>query len=437
MWAIRNAGALRGLTVGRELANYPARNPPGEGVATRMPHVTTPLRVLLATTATPDDRKTVCCARSLGRAGAWVAVGADRFWGQAYYSRHVRRRVRYPHPRLGVPAFVEALDRHVHATGCRAVLAMNDYTQLALAAHRDALPAGVVTALPSFETVDLACDKMRTLELARRLGIETPHTWAVHNEDDLHQAADRVGYPCVMKLRRGAGAIGFRVLPDRDSLIAAYRQPRLPSDLVYDRDCLLVQEYIPGETRDACVLLCHGEPRAGYTQRRVRTYPAEGGVGTLVETTDEPGLLARANRLMSALNWHGPAQVEFRVDPRTGAARLIEVNGRLWGTTAVAVRAGVDFPLLTCRLAVDGDVPPMRGYRVGLRYRFPFPFGLLALAEDGLRLSTTRDFFAPARGVCSDLSWRDPLPHLAEAGYIVRRAIARRSLRPQPATQRA
>ena len=203
--------------------------------------------------------------------------------------------------------------------------------------------------------------------------------------------------------------------------------------MAFDREHVLVQEYVPGEVHDACVLCEHGEIRAGLTQKRLRAYPAEGGIGTVVETTQEPELLDRARTLLQALRWHGPAQVEFKVDPQTGRTWLLEINGRFWGSTGVAIRAGINFPLLTCKLALAEDLGSSPEYAVGLRYRFPFPFGLLALAERGSRRQSLRDFFAPRRDTFSDLMWSDPLPLIAEVLYIGRRAWQRRSLRAREA----
>jgi len=307
---------------------------------------------------------------------------------------------------------------------------MNDYTTVALTRGGKSLHPAVATALPPAASLEVAGDKSQTLALAHSLGIETPRTFDVEDADHLREIAENIDIPCVFKLRRGSGAVGFRVLESRQQLLNAYKEPRGPSDIAFDRRHVLVQEYVPGEVHDACTLCDHGEMRAGFTQKRLRTYPSEGGIGTLVEATHEPELLDRAQRLLKALRWHGPGQVEFKVDPDTGRTWLIEINGRFWGSTDVAVRAGIDFPLLTCRLALDGDVTPVFDYTVGLRYRFPFPFGLLALGDGAGRWGAARDFFAPERGIHSHVEWGDPLPLLAEAVYIGRRAWQRRSLRP-------
>ena len=388
------------------------------------------MKVLLATTATPDDRKTVACARALARSGVWVAVGGDSFWDQAFYSRHVRRRLGYPHPRFGIPPFLAALNAHVERDQYDVVLPMNDYTTTALTRGRDSLHPNVATALPPLASLEIAADKFRTSTLADSLGIKTPTTFAVENDDHLREIGNHIDFPCVVKLRRGSGAVGLQMIDGLEQLASALDRQRGPSDIAFDREHLLVQEYVPGEVHDACVLCDHGKILAGLTQKRLRAYPSEGGVGTVVETTHEPELLDHAQRLLEALHWHGPAQAEFKVDGETGRTWLIEINGRFWGSTGAAIQAGIDFPSLTCQLARAEEVSVAPEYEVGLRYRFPIPFGLLALAEGGSRLRVAKDFFAPQRDTYSDLVWSDPLPLIAESLYIARRAWQRRSLRP-------
>ncbi len=388
------------------------------------------MKVLLATTATPDDRKTVACARSLAGAGASVTVGGDEFWGQAFYTRSVRRRIRYPHPCQGIPPFIDAINDHSKRQGFDVVLPMNDYTTVALTQGRDRLDSSIATALPPPEAQEIANDKVHTVELANSLGIETPATVEIAAAEPVQEIAEQIGFPCVIKLRRGSGAVGYQRVEDLEQLSAALEQERGPSDLGFDREHLLVQEYVPGVVHDACVLCDRGEIVAAFNHKRLHTYPPEAGIGTLFETTHEPDLLNRARRVFKALHWHGPGQVEFKVDPETGRTWLIEINGRFWGATGVAIRAGVDFPLLTCKLAVGEEIDPCREYEVGLRYRYPFPFGLLAIADGGSSWQAVRDLLMPRRDTCSDLLWSDPLPFLAESLFIARRAWQRRSLRP-------
>ena len=52
-----------------------------------------------------------------------------------------------------------------------------------------------------------------------------------------------------------------------------------------------------------------------------------------IVTTHEPELASTARNLLESLGWHGPAQVEFKFDPRDKRYKLIELNPKLWGTT--------------------------------------------------------------------------------------------------------
>ena len=194
---------------------------------------------------------------------------------------------------------------------------------------------------------------------------------------------------------------------------------------------MLIQEFIPGRIQDACFLFRYGEPRAVLTQQRVLMYPASGGNGVLNETTDDPTLVEAGARLLQRLAWHGPAQVEFKRDERTGELVLMEINGRLWGTLDLAVQAGMNFPWLICRLAMDGDIPTQTYYRKGLRYRWPVPYGILNALESQQPLRALWTFFGPARTTTrSDLRWDDPMPVFAEVAYMIQRMSKRGSLRP-------
>jgi predicted ATP-grasp superfamily ATP-dependent carboligase len=388
------------------------------------------MRVLLATTCTPEDRKTLCAARSLARRGVAVTVGGDAFAGLAFHSRAVSQRMHYPHPRRGTGAFASSLVQQLERWPQDAVVPTNGYTTFALAECAGRLAGMTRTAVPDPESIAESQDKYRLSEICRELGIEVPATVAAGTEAELAVAMERTGFPCVVKFRRGTGAEGLRIFrepPGQDPRVDDPRQP----DLVYDYRRYVVQEFVPGAVHDVCALFCRGEMRAAVTQRRLRTYPAAGGVGVDCITTDEPHLVERASVLMKRLKWHGPAQIEFITDETSGRVWLIEVNGRLWGTLGLSVWAGVDFPWLAYRLAVDGDVTQQSDYRVGARYRWPVPLGLLHTMQSDNRWGAVKDLFGPAPDCGGDWRWTDPLPHIAEVRYTIGRMWRRRRFSPE------
>ena len=84
---------------------------------------------------------------------------------------------------------------------------------------------------------------------------------------------------------------------------------------------------------------------------------------------DEEMILA-ADRLLAEVGWVGVAMVEFKRDLRDGRARLMEVNGRFWGSLQLAIACGVDFPALYLALLQGGHPAPFREYRVGHKLKW-------------------------------------------------------------------
>ena len=87
----------------------------------------------------------------------------------------------------------------------------------------------------------------------------------------------------------------------------------------------------------------------------------------------------------------------------------------------LAVAAGLDFPALACRMAMGERIPARPAYRVGLRYRWPFPYALLHAMETGRWWGAFRDFVVPRRATRSDISFSDPMPLFMELAYTFNR----------------
>jgi hypothetical protein len=142
-------------------------------------------------------------------------------------------------------------------------------------------------------------------------------------------------------------------------------------------------------------------PRSGVSGR--------GRPSTLRESIWDPALQQRAEDLLASLGWTGVAMVEFKVDPRDGEPKLLEVNPRFWGSLHHAILCGVDFPFLLYRLAVDGDVDRVMRYQVGVRSRSLLHGDMMHFLANPNRCHLTprlHDFSIPDDVLSAD----DPLP---------------------------
>ena len=319
-----------------------------------------------------DQRATLAVARSLGRAGIPVVVAEERESSIAGASRFCFRRLRYPSPLQDPVGFQACVLEHVARGGYDMVVPMTDITTLLLSPVRDRLETHVRLPMAPSSAQAQANDKREMMLAATRVGIGTPATYMLHEDDDLAKVAANLEYPVVLKprfsrfLSEGRWVFGrVRYVHDPGELQAQYRE------LHAQIPCPLVQEKIEGDGSGVFLLVWNGVLKAAFCHRRLREKPPSGGVSVLRESAplDQP-LLEKSLALLRAIGWNGVAMVEYKIDRRDGEAKLMEVNGRFWGSLQLAIDAGVDFPVMLYRLAKGEDVPPQLDYRVGVKSRW-------------------------------------------------------------------
>jgi protein-tyrosine-phosphatase len=121
---------------------------------------------------------------------------------------------------------------------------------------------------------------------------------------------------------------------------------------------VIVQEYFRGAGVGVELLADRGEIIYAFQHKRLHELPLTGGGSCLRESVAvRPELLGHAEKLMRAVSWHGVAMVEFKLDEATGDSRLMEVNGRFWGSLPLALAAGADFPYFLLQLHTHGARP--------------------------------------------------------------------------------
>ena len=121
-----------------------------------------------------------------------------------------------------------------------------------------------------------------------------------------------------------------------------------------------------------------------------------------------------ASALLKSLDWFGVAMVEFKVDPRDGVPKLMEINPRFWGSLALAIHSGVNFPHLLFRMAAHERFDAVETYRLGVKCRWLLPGDILHFLSNPHRRKLTTEFFRFRKSAtCYDIvSLKDPLPAL-------------------------
>jgi predicted ATP-grasp superfamily ATP-dependent carboligase len=319
-----------------------------------------------------EQRATLAVVRALGRGGIPIAVGSAAATSLAGSSRYCTRRVCYPSPRERGSEFQARIFDEMQNGGYRVLIPMTDITMRLVARMREALARLVRVTVPSERQIELAQDKRHVLLLAQRLGIGFPHTSMLHPSENLADVALAAHYPVVIKPRFSwwpqsggwvSGNVQYAYNPEE--LTAKYHESRrlIPEPLV--------QEKLEGEGRGVFLLLWKGELKAAFCHRRLREKPPWGGVSVYRESIPlDEKLVQKSFALMQAIGWEGPAMLEFKVDKRDGEAKLMEVNGRFWGSLQLAIDAGINFPLMLYRLTNGENVPCEFNYKPGVKSRW-------------------------------------------------------------------
>jgi predicted ATP-grasp superfamily ATP-dependent carboligase len=324
-------------------------------------------------------RKSVSAIRALGASGYTVFALGDGRLTTGFYSRYTSRRFIGPAAAEDPDGFGETLVRAIEATGGQpaAVLPMEDATCEWLLSHGGELAENVKWLLPSQESFALARDKARTFSLAEELGIPAPRTFAPASVGELAElvAANPIE-EFVVKPRTGSGSSGVIYGTDiPGTSLEKHWELHGP---------LLLQERIPRDGVAYGVSLLFdraGSERAAFGHRRLREYPVSGGPSTQRVSTELGELHSYSQKLLSALDWSGVAMVEWKVHPDGDRPMLLEINPRFWGSLALAVRAGVDFPTLYADAALDQPLPAaLPAYRAGVVSRWMLPGDILRYA---------------------------------------------------------
>lgn len=337
----------------------------------------------------------------------------------ARFSRCTHEFIRCPDVR-DERAFLDFLIGMVGAKGLHGwtIFATNDETVRLLSMHRDELDKVLRVPTPPWHTTRHLYDKRLTYELAVSLGIATPRTWIPKNRQELMALA--CTFPAIIK-----PAVKDRFYPqtrakallakDEAELLEAYDSARR----VIDASEILVQDVIPGGPDNLysfCALFKEGCVLARLVARRSRQHPMDfGHASTFVETVDVPELEAMSVSILSAIDYYGLAEVEFKRDPRDGQFKFLEVNARTWGWHTIGRRAGVDFPYLLYRDMVGEEIVA-NGFRTGVKWvRLLTDTPTAARELLGRRMRLT-EYVDSLRGEKEHavFSLRDPLPSVAE-----------------------
>lgn len=384
-----------------------------------------------------EPRIVIPIARSLSERDVKVTVAAFGGDAKRVGSRAVHQFIVVPDPHDEPERFLSSMTELIRKEQFDFLIPCGDSALVAASQFYDQFRDLLHVSCPPPQIVQRVLDKRATLEIAARCGVPIPATFWISSLAELEVIRNKLIFPIVRKPsnKQKENADKVRYFHSYEELSNA-----LTAVDTFGEEIML-QQYCEGEGTGIESLFHKGEPIALFQHRRIRELPSTGGVSVvaLSEPLDSH-LVKFAVTLLRGLEWEGVAMVEFKHNRANRKATLMEVNGRYWGSVAVAIHAGVNFPLYDWQLA-HGEMPqPPPSYKPGVRVRWMTgDFKRL----DDLRFETgaggfggkswmreLAEFLSDFRPSTRDMvwSWRDPLPAIQEM-TVAFAEIAKRRLK--------
>ena len=335
-------------------------------------------------------RKSLAVVRSLGRKGIPVAVGERTFLNTSFFSKYCTRRLVYPSPQQSPNQFIEFLLKEIRKKQYDCLFPMEEGTLLLLAKYYSQISEYTYLLIPDLKKIEFVRDKGNLMRFAESRGFPVPKTWYSPPASPSPAMGGGMGEGVVIKPRISSGSFGIVYVKKREDLISSYQN-------VHERYPFpLIQEWIPdgGGVFGLSALFDEASSvKAAFVHKKLRMYPVQGGPSTLAEGVEHPQIMELGLSLLKSLNWVGVGMVEFKVDPRDGIPKLMEVNPRFWGSLQLAIVSGVDFPFLILKMARKERFDPVLRYAVGKRFRWLLLGDILHFLKHPQRFDLHPSFF--------------------------------------------
>ncbi|HOS28158.1 MAG TPA: ATP-grasp domain-containing protein [Deltaproteobacteria bacterium] len=295
-----------------------------------------------------ENRAALAVTRSLGRKGCRVVVGG-RAKNISSASKYCTRAYHLPSPMADEQQYLDRVLKVVRDENVEIVFPMTEPAVHILSRNSHEFPEGVLIAAPEWDKIVITFNKVEVFRRAEDLGVGIPSTVFVRDREDFFTKEHLfTNFPVVVKpgmsrIHTGSGFISAKV---------AYANSAEELKVCYEKNDALnypsmIQEKIIGPGTGLFTLFDRDRHLALFSHRRLREKPPSGGVSVVSESIPlDPEMVDASARLLSSIGWTGVAMVEFKRDIRDGRPKLMEINGRFWGSLQLAIACGVDFPAL-------------------------------------------------------------------------------------------
>jgi acetyl-CoA carboxylase, biotin carboxylase subunit len=200
---------------------------------------------------------------------------------------------------------------------------------------RRARENGLTFVGPPTEVIELSGDKLRARDEAAQADVPVLPGQEVRPGSEAKEAAQRIGYPLLVKAAGGGGGRGIKLARDVDELDALLSLARSEAGAAFGDERVYLERFIAAARHVEVQIAAdtHGEvvhlgERDCSVQRRYQKVIEEAPASALEPATRD-SIRADAVRFANAVGYRNLGTVEFVMDSETGDYFFLEINCRI------------------------------------------------------------------------------------------------------------
>lgn len=260
-------------------------------------------------------------------ADVWLFLSQEPTWEKRYIVGYTVVDT------LDAPAMIEAARDLLAQRKVSGVLCWDEVRMVQTAELQQAL--GLPGTEP--EAVGRCRDKHQTRVTLQAAGVPQAASVLVSSLEEARSAAERIGYPVILKPRALGASFGVNGVDGPDGLEAGYAEARGATEdgVPYYEAGVLVEEYLTGDEISVDAAVVGGELTPLFVARKISGFPPYfEEIGHTIDAADpllrDPRLLDVLKRAHQAVGYHtGITHTELRLT--ADGPKVIEINARLGG----------------------------------------------------------------------------------------------------------
>lgn len=252
----------------------------------------------------------------------------------------------------------------------------SDHYMRFLAAYYEELSRAFEFPYRKKELIDALVSKIGLDAILAGLGVSLPHSLVVERCNVSNPCIEWDLFPCILKPEfqdcwtGSAQVCDFLGTAQRCILLHGREELESALEKVGKVSDMVLQEFIPGEELYYYVgyRTASGRVLASFVGMKVRTYPHTMGSETVLRSVHLPELAEQGERILHALDYAGPAGIDFKRDENDGTFKVIEINSRIGLNDCYLSKHGVDLADIYYRDSLGSEVRDCRAYPEGITW---------------------------------------------------------------------